>query len=78
MNYILTFVVYTIQYLGIVIIMNTEDLKTITNVAGPKHGPINHELIDKMYDENIIIAYDSGNKYVKKNNTTISVSWDIH
>ena len=58
---------------------NTDDMIPISNVQGPIAGPINNELLDYMHTHNdVIVAYDSGNKYVKKSKVTISVSWDIH
>lgn len=55
-----------------------KDMEPISGVQGPIAGPINRELIDKMYKENIPVAYNSGNKYVRQSDTTISISWDIH
>lgn len=55
------------------------DMTPVTNVQGPIAGPIDYDLLDEMHHPNgVLVAYKNGNKYVKINKSTISVSWDIH
>lgn len=55
------------------------DMIPVTDVQGPIAGPVDYDLLDYMHTHNdILVAYRNGNKYVKTNKSTISVSWDIH
>ena len=55
------------------------DMEPISGVQGPIAGPVDYELLEEMHKPNgVLVAYKNGNKYVKINSCTISISWDIH
>lgn len=56
-----------------------KNLTPVKDVQGPIAGPVNYELLDYMHlHDDVIVAYDSGNKYVKVSKSTVNISWDIH
>ena len=55
------------------------DMEPVSDVQGPVSGPVNYDLLHYMHmHDDVLVAYDSGNKYVKTSQCTVSVSWDIH